>query len=56
VTVALRIGFVVFVSDDVRVKELDLPEAMLEVRLSEAGEAAEGSVAIDFRAESLRGS
>lgn len=48
-------GFVVFVSDDVRVKKLNLPEAMEELRLSEVGGAGKGCAAIKSRAESLRG-
>jgi hypothetical protein len=48
-------GFVVFVSDDVRVKKLNLPDAMDELRLSEVGGAGKGCAAIKSRAESLRG-
>jgi hypothetical protein len=48
-------GFVVFVSDDVRVKKLNLPEAMDELRLSEPGGAGKGCAAIKSSAESLRG-
>ena len=48
-------GFVVFVSEDVRVRKLNLPDAMDELRLSDVGGAGKGCAAIKSRAESLRG-
>jgi hypothetical protein len=51
----LRSGFVVFVSDDVRVKKLNLVEAMEISRLSEVGGAVGVCAVITSRSESLRG-
>lgn len=45
----------VFVSEDVRVRKLNLPDATEELRLSEVGGAGKGCAAIKSRAESLRG-